>query len=76
MKTLDLRGLNCPLPLLRTKKALFEMAEGEQLRVQTSDPNSPEDLRLFCEKSGNRLLEFAEENGAYLFLIQKSTVNL
>lgn len=76
MKILDLRGLNCPLPLLRTKKALFAMTPGETLRIQTSDPNSPEDLRLFCEKSGNSLLEFAEENGAYCFVIQKSTVNL
>ena len=71
MKTLDLRGLNCPLPLLRTKKALFEMSAGEKITIHTSDPNSPEDLRLFCEKSGNVLLEFSESHGAFRFVIQK-----
>ncbi len=71
MKTLDLRGLNCPLPLLRTKKALSLEESGAQLKILASDPHAPEDLRLFCEKSGNIWVEERLENGAWVCVIEK-----
>ncbi len=71
MKTLDLRGLTCPLPLLRTKKALMNENSGMQFKILSSDPNASKDLHLFCEKSGNLWLESGEENGAFFCVIQK-----
>jgi len=54
-RELDLRGLNCPLPILKTKKALSEMDDGEVLHATTTDPMSVIDFTVFCEKSGHML---------------------
>lgn len=53
---LDLSGLNCPLPILRTKKALATMASGEVIAVLATDPGAPKDFEAFCRQTGNQLL--------------------
>ena len=55
-KEIDTRGLNCPLPILRAKKALADMATGEVLKVVSTDPGSNRDFQAFCKQTGNDLL--------------------
>ena len=71
MLEVDARGLSCPLPLLKAKKALNAMAGGEQLRVLSTDAGSVRDFRVFCEQSGNLLLEFHDADGVYTHVLQK-----
>ena len=59
-KDLDARGLNCPLPILRTKKALGELQSGQVLRVIATDPGSVKDFAAFCKQTGNELLSQEE----------------
>ena len=59
-KELDTRGLNCPLPILRTKKALAEMQSGEVLHVIATDPGSVRDFQAFARQTGNELLKHLE----------------
>ena len=70
-KELDARGLNCPLPILKTKKSLADMASGQVLRVVSTDCGSVKDMQAFANQTGNPLLEQAEENGEYIFFMQK-----
>ena len=70
-KELDARGLNCPLPILRTKKTLNDMSGGQTLRVVATDPGAVKDFQAFSKQTGNELLESAETNGEYTFLIRK-----
>ena len=72
MLELDLRGLRCPLPVLRTKKAMKPMLEDSVLLVKTSDPGSVSDFKAYCEATGNKLLEDSESDGVFYFSIQKS----
>jgi len=69
---LDARGLNCPLPILRTRKALNQLNTGEVLEVTSSDPGSIKDMASFCEQTGHRLLASNEADSSYIFLIEKS----
>lgn len=69
---IDVSGYHCPIPLLRTKKALSGMAEGQVLRVVSTDPGSEIDFRVYTEKAGHALLAFEERGGAYVFVIRKS----
>ncbi len=68
---LDASGLNCPLPLLRLKKALMGMQSGEIVRVLATDPAAHLDIGVYSDQTGNRILEFFEDNGTQHFLIQK-----
>ena len=68
---LDARGLNCPLPILKTKKALAGMASGQVLKVISTDCGSVKDMESFSSQTGNPLLEQAENDGEYTFLMQK-----
>lgn len=61
-KEIDVRGLNCPLPLLRTKKALAEMMGGQVLYIISTDPNSVKDIQAFSKQTGNELLLYAKRN--------------
>jgi tRNA 2-thiouridine synthesizing protein A len=70
-KELDARGLNCPLPILRTKKALAEMASGEVLKVIATDPGSVKDMSAFAKQTGNELVSSAEAGGEYTFFMKK-----
>ncbi len=68
---LDATGLDCPLPLLKAKQMLNKLATGEKLRVRATDSGSVRDFRVFCQLSGNKLLEFSELDGVYSYLLQK-----
>jgi len=70
--TLDARGLNCPLPILRTRKALTAMASGETLLVQSTDPGSVKDIESFCSQTGNELLSASNDDDEFQFVIRKS----
>jgi len=59
-RDLDVRGLNCPLPILRAKKALAEMHTGESLRVVATDPGSVRDFQAFCRQTGHELVSHSE----------------
>lgn len=68
---LDAKGLNCPLPILRCKKAMNGMESGEVLRIIATDPGSVKDFEAFCKQTGNELLESTEDNGEFIFFIKK-----
>ena len=70
-KELDARGLNCPLPIIKTKKALNDLSSGQVLRVTSTDSGSVKDMEAFAKQTGNELLQSAEEAGSYVFLIRK-----
>jgi tRNA 2-thiouridine synthesizing protein A len=67
---LDAKGLNCPLPILKAKKALNDVPAGELLQVLSTDPGSVADFEAFCRATGNELVESSTENGVYSFLIK------
>ncbi len=67
---LDTKGLNCPLPILKAKKALKDVPTGEVLQVLSTDPGSVADFEAFCRTTGNELLESKTEEGVYTFLIK------
>ncbi|MEJ2453585.1 MAG: sulfurtransferase TusA family protein [Candidatus Thiodiazotropha sp.] len=69
--TLDARGLNCPLPILRTKKALATMAVGEVLEITATDPGSMKDLDSFCSQTGNEMLSSQQIASEFHFRIRK-----
>jgi tRNA 2-thiouridine synthesizing protein A len=71
-QTLDTSGLNCPLPILKTKKALKGMAAGETLELLATDPGSVADIAAFCNQTGNDLMESGEEGGTYRFVIKNN----
>ncbi|MDR2365610.1 MAG: sulfurtransferase TusA family protein [Zoogloeaceae bacterium] len=68
---IDVRGLNCPLPILRTKKALAGMESGRTLRVLATDPGARQDFPAFAEQSGNVLLAQAENQGVFEFVLRR-----
>jgi tRNA 2-thiouridine synthesizing protein A len=70
-ETLDASGLNCPLPILKTKKALSKMDAGKVLEVISTDAGSVKDIEAFCNQTGNKLISNAENAGKYLFTIEK-----
>lgn len=71
VRILDVKGLDCPMPLLKAKKALNEMQGLQVLKVLATDPGSVRDFDVFTRQSGNALLESGEEDGAYFYVIQK-----
>jgi len=68
-KTLDAKGLNCPLPILKAKKAITEVPKGGTLEVLATDPGSVSDFQAFCKATGNTLSEHSEAGGVYRFVI-------
>ncbi|MBT3369374.1 MAG: sulfurtransferase TusA family protein [Rhodospirillaceae bacterium] len=72
-QVLDAKGLSCPLPILRAKKAIKGMETGGTLEIEATDPGSVKDFEAFCRVTGNDLLESSEEDGGvYKFLIKKT----
>ena len=69
---LDLSGLTCPLPLLKTKQSLNRMAAGEVVKVTATDPGSERDFQAFALQSGNRLLAIEKADGKFFYWIEKS----
>jgi tRNA 2-thiouridine synthesizing protein A len=70
-KELDARGLNCPLPILRTKKALTDMTPGQVLKVLATDPGSVKDFQAFSKQTGNALLSSEAANSEFIFFMKK-----
>lgn len=70
-KDLDARGLNCPLPILRAKKALTEMQSGQVLRIVSTDLGSVKDFQAFAKQTGHELLSQSEGGGEYTFFLKR-----
>jgi tRNA 2-thiouridine synthesizing protein A len=70
-KDLDARGLNCPLPILKTKKALADMISGDVLRVTATDPGAVRDFQAFAKQTGNELMDHAESNREFVFFMKR-----
>jgi len=70
-KELDARGLNCPLPILRCKKALAELQPGQILKIVATDPGSVKDFQAFCKQTGHELLSSEAANGEFTFVMKK-----
>lgn len=71
-RTLDLRGLACPLPIAKTAVAIRELQAGELLEAYATDPGSVPDFNAWAKTTGNELVEQTEEEGVYRFLIRKA----
>jgi tRNA 2-thiouridine synthesizing protein A len=71
-KEFDASGLACPMPIVKTKKSLADMASGQVLRVIATDPGSVCDMEAFAEQTGNTLLSSGTENNKYVFLLKKA----
>ncbi len=69
--TLDCKGLNCPMPLIKTKKALDSMEIGQILFMQATDPGTKSDIPALLKRTGNELIEMKEEKGEFLYYIKK-----
>lgn len=69
--SLDVKGLNCPLPVLRTKKAMKGVPPGETLLVEATDPNAQRDIAALCEASGYELGPVQEREGVFHFVIRQ-----
>jgi len=70
--TLDAKGLNCPLPILKARKALKEVPAGGTLEILSTDPGSVADFAAFCRQTGNELLEESVDDSVYRFVIKRS----
>lgn len=70
---LDAKGLNCPLPILRAKKALKDVPPGGTLQVLATDPGAVKDFEAFCRATGNELLESKNENNVFSFVIKRTS---
>jgi tRNA 2-thiouridine synthesizing protein A len=69
---LDASGLNCPLPILRAKKAIAAMDAGQTLKIIATDPGSVKDFEAFCKQTGNELVSSGEEDVKFVFAIKKA----
>ncbi|MCH9807597.1 MAG: sulfurtransferase TusA family protein [Alphaproteobacteria bacterium] len=72
-KTLDVKGLTCPLPVLKAKKAMKDVARGGTLEILATDPGTVEDFDVFCRTTGNTLVESGETGGVYRFVIKNTS---
>jgi tRNA 2-thiouridine synthesizing protein A len=70
-KELDARGLNCPLPILRAKKALSDMHSGQVLKIVATDPGAVKDFQAFAKQTGNELLSHSEANKEFTFFLKR-----
>ena len=70
-KELDTRGLNCPLPILKAKKALADMSSGEVLKVVSTDPGSMRDFQAFARQTGNELLEQSADEADFIHFLRR-----
>ncbi len=70
-KEIDTRGLNCPLPILKAKKALAEMKSGDVLKVIATDPGSMRDFQAFARQTGNELIEQAANRDEFVHYLRR-----
>ncbi len=71
-RELDCRGMNCPMPVLKTKKAIVELAPGQLLRVLATDPGSVADMAAFSRRTGHALVEHGQKDGVYFYVIRRT----
>jgi tRNA 2-thiouridine synthesizing protein A len=71
-QTVDAKGLNCPLPILRAKKALQSLGAGGTIEVLATDPGSVKDFQAFCRTTGNELVESSTEGNVFRFVLRKT----
>ena len=71
-ETLDTKGMNCPMPILKARKSIKKLNVGDTLEVYSTDPGSVRDFASFCKATGNDLLESGEDAGVYRYLIRKN----
>ncbi len=69
---LDCKGLNCPLPVLQTKKTMDKMSSGQILEMLSTDPGSKNDITAWAKRTGNELVNIAEEGGVFKFYLKKA----
>ncbi len=70
--TLDTKGMNCPLPILKTKKAIALIEVGEEMEVLATDPAAVQDFEAFSRSTGHELVEWNETDGVFRFLLRKN----
>lgn len=70
---LDVRGLNCPLPILKAKKAIKDIAIGDFLDVHATDPGSVKDFEAFCRQTGHELVQSFQEGGIYKYQLKRTS---
>ncbi len=71
-KLLDTKGLRCPLPVLRARRAMKDMGAGEVIEIHATDPGSVQDFQSFCKTTGHELVNAAEMDGVFIFEIRKA----
>ncbi len=71
-QVLDCKGMSCPLPILKTKKAIETLKKGQVLKVETTDPGSKNDMNSWAKRTGNEILSVQEGAGTFTFFIKKS----
>lgn len=71
-QVLDAKGLSCPLPILKTKKAVEAMSKGQILKVETTDPGSKNDMSSWAKRTGNEILSIEENSGVFTFYVKKT----
>jgi tRNA 2-thiouridine synthesizing protein A len=71
-RTLDAKGMSCPLPILKTKKAVEALAKDQVLKVETTDPGSKNDMASWAKRTGNEIVKVEEGSGTYTFYIKKT----
>ena len=71
--TLDAKGLNCPMPIVKTKKAMKNLSGGDILTVEATDPGSVKDMEAFCRTTGHELVDSSDADGIYIYQIKKSS---
>ena len=69
---LDAKGLSCPLPILKTKKAIEALAKDQVLKVDTTDPGSKNDMASWAKRTGNEIVKVEEGSGTFTFYIKKT----
>lgn len=69
---LDAKGLSCPLPILKTKKAVETLSKNQVLKVETTDPGSKNDMASWAKRTGNEIVKFQEGSGTFTFFIKKT----
>lgn len=70
-EVLDAKGLTCPMPILKAKKAITKLGTGTKLKVLSTDPGSVKDFEAFSRRTGHKLLHSSEDDGVYVFVLEK-----
>ena len=69
---LDVRGMNCPMPIIRTRQSLKQLSMGQHLKIIATDPGTVRDFEALCGHTGNQLVASDREKGEYIFIIKKN----